>query len=120
MGTDKIKLAKEGIEAFSAGDWERFKAPLSADATYEELATQRKVQGPDQIVEADLLPGRGHAQPASFVTDGIDTGLQQPRGQTSRILDQAFRRHQHRGATLVHGACATMAAHGSDSMRIIS
>ena len=52
MGTDKIKLAKEGIEAFSAGDWERFKAPLSSDAVYEELATQRKVQGPDQIVEA--------------------------------------------------------------------
>src|SRR2546429_9846635 len=52
MGTDKVRLAKEGIEAFSAGDWERFKAPLSSDAVYEELATQRKVQGPDQIVEA--------------------------------------------------------------------
>src|SRR2546426_637551 len=50
--TDKVQLAKEGIEAFSAGDWERFKAPLRADAVYEELATQRKVQGPDQIVEA--------------------------------------------------------------------
>jgi len=50
--TDKVQLAKEGIEAFSAGDWERFKAPLSSDAVYEELATQRKVQGPDQIVEA--------------------------------------------------------------------
>jgi len=52
MGTDKVRLAKEGIEAFNAGDWERFKAPLSSDAVYEELATQRKVQGPDQIVEA--------------------------------------------------------------------
>jgi steroid delta-isomerase-like uncharacterized protein len=52
MGTDKVRLAREGIEAFSAGDWERFKAPLSADAVYEELATQRKVQGPDRIVEA--------------------------------------------------------------------
>src|SRR5438045_4318130 len=52
MGTEKVGLAKEGIEAFNAGDWERFKAPLSSDAVYEELATQRKVQGPDQIVEA--------------------------------------------------------------------
>src|SRR6266571_3601820 len=75
MGTDKIKLAKEGIEAFSAGDWERFKAPLSADATYEELATQRKVQGPDQIVEASK--GWREAFPDSKgtitkVTEGAD------------------------------------------------
>ena len=49
---NKVQLAKQGIEAFSAGDWERFKAPLSSDAVYEELATQRKIQGPDQIVEA--------------------------------------------------------------------
>ncbi len=76
MGTDKIKLAKEGIEAFSAGDWERFKAPLSADATYEELATQRKVQGPDQIVEASK--GWKEAFPdakgtITKVTEGADT-----------------------------------------------
>ena len=76
MGTDKIKLAKEGIEAFSAGDWERFKAPLSSDAIYEELATQRKVQGPDQIVEASK--GWKEAFPdakgtITKVTEGADT-----------------------------------------------
>ena len=49
--TDKIQLAKQGVEAFSAGDWVRFKAPLSSDAVYEELSTQRRVQGPDAIVE---------------------------------------------------------------------
>ena len=50
--TDKVQLAKEGIEAFSAGDWERFKAPLRADAVYEELATQRKVQGINDLLGA--------------------------------------------------------------------
>ena len=76
MGTDKVRLAKEGIEAFSAGDWERFKAPLSSDAVYEELATQRKVQGPDQIVEASK--GWKEAFPDATgtitkVTEGADT-----------------------------------------------
>src|SRR4029077_15257130 len=51
MAVDKTRQAKEGVEAFSAGDWERFKAPLSSDAVYEELGTQRRVQGPDAIVE---------------------------------------------------------------------
>ena len=74
--TDKVQLAKEGIEAFSAGDWERFKAPLRADAVYEELATQRKVQGPDQIVEASK--GWKEAFPDATgtitkVTEGADT-----------------------------------------------
>ena len=52
MATDKIRLAKEGVEAFSKGDWDRFKAPLNSDAVYDEVATQRRVQGPDAIVEA--------------------------------------------------------------------
>src|SRR5207253_11007039 len=65
-----------GIEAFNAGDWERFKAPLSTDAVYEELATQRKVQGPDQIVEASK--GWKEAFPDATgtitkVTEGADT-----------------------------------------------
>jgi steroid delta-isomerase-like uncharacterized protein len=76
MGIDKVHLAKEGIDAFSAGDWERFKAPLSSDAVYEELATQRKVQGPDEIVEASK--GWKEAFPdakgtITKVTEGSDT-----------------------------------------------
>jgi steroid delta-isomerase-like uncharacterized protein len=76
MGTDKVHLAKEGIEAFNNGDWERFVAPLSSDAVYEELATQRKVRGPDQIVEASK--GWKEAFPdakgtITKVTEGADT-----------------------------------------------
>jgi steroid delta-isomerase-like uncharacterized protein len=51
MAVDKMRQAREGVDAFSAGDWERFKAPLSSDAVYDELATQRRVQGPNAIVE---------------------------------------------------------------------
>ena len=49
--TDKVQLAKQNVEAFGKGDWASFKAPLSDDSIYAELATQRRVQGPDAIVE---------------------------------------------------------------------
>ncbi len=51
MAVDKIQIARENVEAFNAGDWQRFKAPLSGDSVYEEPATQRRVQGPDAIAE---------------------------------------------------------------------
>ena len=76
MTADRVQLAKQGIEAYSAGDWERFKAPLSSDAVYEELSTQRRVQGPDAIVE--LSKGWRKAFPDSKgtitkVVEGPDT-----------------------------------------------
>jgi steroid delta-isomerase-like uncharacterized protein len=49
---DAVKLAREGVEAFTAGDWERFKAPLSPNSVYEELATQRRIKGADEITQA--------------------------------------------------------------------
>ena len=49
MTDDATKLARENIDAFNAGDWQRFKATLAADSVYSELATQRSVRGPDEI-----------------------------------------------------------------------
>src|SRR5437879_13682155 len=88
--TDKVQLAKEGIEAFSAGDWERFKAPLRADAVYEELATQRKVQGPDQIVEAskgwkEAFPDATGA--ITKVSEGADTVVREITWQGTHTGD---------------------------------
>ncbi|MBI3977699.1 MAG: ester cyclase [Chloroflexi bacterium] len=50
---DVIKLAREEVEAFNTGDWQRMKASLAPDAVYHELATQRRIQGPDQIVQVN-------------------------------------------------------------------
>jgi steroid delta-isomerase-like uncharacterized protein len=50
---DVLKLAREGIDAFNAGDWQRFKAPLAPDTVYYEPGTQRRVQGPEQTVQAN-------------------------------------------------------------------
>src|SRR5919201_1687018 len=46
-----IQVVRDNVAAFSAGDWDRFRATMTADAVYHELGTQRRVQGPDQIVE---------------------------------------------------------------------
>ncbi|MET0938725.1 MAG: ester cyclase [Gaiellaceae bacterium] len=46
-----VKIARDHVDAFSQGDWERLHAGLAADARYDELGTQRKVEGPEKIVE---------------------------------------------------------------------
>ena len=50
-GEQMVKIAREQVDAFNSGDWERLEAGLAADASYNELATQRKVDGPEKIVE---------------------------------------------------------------------
>ncbi len=47
---DVINLVRENINAFSAGDFQRFGATLAEDAVYEEHATRRRVQGREENV----------------------------------------------------------------------
>jgi len=49
---DLIRLARENVEAFNTGDWHRLKAPLAPDVVYDEVGSQRRVQGADQLVQA--------------------------------------------------------------------
>ncbi len=69
-----IKIAREQVDAFNSGDWERLEAGLAADASYHELATQRKVDGPERIVE--LFKGWKTAFPdaAGTVTSAVASG----------------------------------------------
>jgi len=52
MPQDMIKTARENVEAFTAGDWQRLKAALATDVIYDEIGSQRRLQGADQMVEA--------------------------------------------------------------------
>ena len=45
------KVAHDQIDAFNKGDWELMRAILASDARYEEFGTERKVEGPEKIVE---------------------------------------------------------------------
>ena len=69
-----IKIAREQVDAFNSGDWERVRAGLAPDARYHELGTQREIEGPDQIV--DLFKGWKQAFPDAVgtVTSAIASG----------------------------------------------
>lgn len=47
-----IRLARENVEAYSTGDWQRLRAALASDVIYDEVGTQRRLQGVEQMVEA--------------------------------------------------------------------
>ncbi|HEU0303797.1 MAG TPA: ester cyclase [Gaiellaceae bacterium] len=69
-----IKIARGQVDAFNDGDWERVQAGLAADARYQELATQRTVEGPEKIIE--LFQGWKTAFPdsAGTVTSAVGSG----------------------------------------------
>lgn len=49
---DLTSIAREAVEAFNASDWERSKAIMTPDYVYNELGTQRRIEGPDAVIEA--------------------------------------------------------------------
>jgi steroid delta-isomerase-like uncharacterized protein len=57
------KIAQGLILAYNDRDWNRVKASITADFTYDEVATARKVTGADQTIE--LLKGWAQAFPDS-------------------------------------------------------
>lgn len=69
-----IKIAREQIDAFNSGDWERVRVGLTSDSRMDELATERKVEGPEKIVE--LFKGWKQAFPdaAGTVTSSVASG----------------------------------------------
>jgi len=71
---DAIRIARENIDAFNAGDWQRVKATLAPDSVYDEVATQRRLQGADEIVQA--LQGWKQAMPDAMgtVTNAVASG----------------------------------------------
>jgi steroid delta-isomerase-like uncharacterized protein len=46
-----VDIAREQIEAFNAGDWDRFEATMAPDCVYDEPGTQRHVEGTDAILD---------------------------------------------------------------------
>jgi steroid delta-isomerase-like uncharacterized protein len=71
---DPIRVARENIEAFNAGDWQRVKATLAPDSVYDEVGTQRRLQGADEIVQA--FQGWKQAMPDAkgTITNAIASG----------------------------------------------
>ena len=75
LTTDELaKVARDQIDAFNKGDWEQMSALFTSDARYHEFGTERKIEGPDQIIE--LFQGWKTAFPdaAGTVTNAIASG----------------------------------------------
>ena len=65
-----VKIAREQVDAFNGGDWERVRAGLASDSRLNELGTGRSVDGQEdrgvvQGLEAGL-PGRGRHRDHCF------------------------------------------------------
>ena len=69
-----LKIAREQVDAFNNGNWELMRGQLAFDSRYDELGTERKVDGPEKIVE--LYKGWKHAFPdaAGTVTSAFASG----------------------------------------------
>jgi steroid delta-isomerase-like uncharacterized protein len=69
-----VKIARKQIDAFNNGDWEELKAVLASDSRYDELGTERKIEGPEKIVE--LFKGWKMAFPDAVgtVTSAVASG----------------------------------------------
>jgi steroid delta-isomerase-like uncharacterized protein len=48
-----IDVARANVEAFNAGDWDRFSATLAEECVYDEPATQRHLEGLDAVLDAN-------------------------------------------------------------------
>lgn len=71
---DLIDTAREEVEAFNAGDWERFAATYAPNAVYDEFATQRHIEGADQIVEANMQWKEAFPDGHGTVTNTVASG----------------------------------------------
>lgn len=47
-----MELLNRQLEAYAASDWNAYRANLAPDATYEEVATAKRVAGVDAYVDA--------------------------------------------------------------------
>jgi steroid delta-isomerase-like uncharacterized protein len=74
MSEDLIQAAREEIEAFNAGDWDRMAAGVTDDVVHEEPGTGRRVQGKDALLELNRGWKAAYPDAIGTVTDAFACG----------------------------------------------
>jgi steroid delta-isomerase-like uncharacterized protein len=74
MSEDLVQAAREEIEAFNAGDWDRMAASVTDDVVHEEPATGRRVQGKDALLELNRAWKTAYPDATGTVTDAFACG----------------------------------------------
>lgn len=75
MSEDLIEAARGVIEAFNAGDWDRFAAGVTDDVVHEEPATGRRVQGKDALIELNRGWKEAFPDATGTITDSFACGV---------------------------------------------
>ena len=73
MAQSAEDLARESIESYNAGDFDRLRSLLADDFYEEELGTQRRIDGADARVEAAQAWKRAFPDEQATIT-GVTTG----------------------------------------------
>ena len=73
---EMVKIAREQVDAFSRGDWGLLRGTLAPDSRYNELGTQRKIEGPEKIVELFKAWKSAFPDGAGTVTSAVSNGNQ--------------------------------------------
>jgi steroid delta-isomerase-like uncharacterized protein len=73
---EMVKIAREQVDAFSSGNWELLRGTLAYDSRYHELGTQRKIEGPEKIVELFKAWKSAFPDGAGTVTSTVSNGNQ--------------------------------------------
>ena len=71
---DAIALGRAVIEAFNAGDWAGFEAVIAPDGVYDEVGSQRRIEGASQTVEAMKWWKQAFPDATGTVTNALGGG----------------------------------------------
>jgi steroid delta-isomerase-like uncharacterized protein len=69
-----VEVARESIEAFNAGDWDRFRSLHAEDVVEDELGTQRRIEGSDALVESNQGWKQAFPDASGLVTNAVESG----------------------------------------------
>jgi steroid delta-isomerase-like uncharacterized protein len=50
---DLIEVARQEVDAFSQGDWDRFRELHAPDVVYDEVATGRRIDGIEEAIDVN-------------------------------------------------------------------
>jgi steroid delta-isomerase-like uncharacterized protein len=70
---EMVKIARKQVDAFNSGDWELLRGTLASDSRYDELGTQRKIEGPEKIVELFKVWKAAFPDGAGTVTSAVSS-----------------------------------------------
>jgi len=71
---DAVDVARGSIEAFNAGDWDRFRSLHAEDVVEEELGTQRRIEGIDALLESNQGWKEAFPDASGQVTNAFESG----------------------------------------------